>query len=77
MDRTIPTDASATVALQSSFKNSGSNRKALAWCELREDFRHFRADRIAGLAVIEPRNPRRRLALLKARREIKGIASPP
>lgn len=51
-------------------------RVVAAWCELRQDFRHFRADRIAGLAVTEARYPRRRQALLKAWREKEGIAHP-
>lgn len=28
-----------------------------AWCELRQDYRHFRVDRIAGLTVLEERYP--------------------
>lgn len=28
-----------------------------AWCELRQDYRHFRADRIVSLAVLEERYP--------------------
>lgn len=36
-----------------------------AWCELRQDFRHFRIDRIAELAATGERSPRRRHALLK------------
>ena len=32
----------------------------VAWCELRQDFRHFRTDRIASLTVAETRYPRRR-----------------
>ncbi len=36
-----------------------------AWCELRQDFRHFRIDRIAALAPTGERMPRRRHALLK------------
>ncbi len=28
-----------------------------AWCELRRDYRHFRADRIASLAVLRERYP--------------------
>jgi predicted DNA-binding transcriptional regulator YafY len=51
-------------------------RMVVAWCELRQDFRHFRADRIAGLTPTELRYPRRRQALLKAWREQEGIASP-
>ncbi len=44
-----------------------------AWCELRQDFRHFRIDRIASLAVQEARYPRRRAALLKDWREGEGV----
>lgn len=40
-----------------------------AWCELREDFRHFRIDRIVALAATGERMPRRRHALLKEWRE--------
>ena len=36
-----------------------------AWCELRRDFRHFRADRIASMSVTDVRYERRRQALLK------------
>ena len=41
-----------------------------AWCELREDYRHFRIDRIASLAATGERMPRRRHTLLKEWREI-------
>jgi predicted DNA-binding transcriptional regulator YafY len=44
-----------------------------AWCELRQDFRHFRIDRIAGLETSEARYPRRRAALLKDWREGAGV----
>ena len=40
-------------------------RVVVAWCETRQDFRHFRADRVAGLNVTETRYPRRRQMLLK------------
>jgi predicted DNA-binding transcriptional regulator YafY len=40
-------------------------RVLVAWCELREDFRHFRTDRIATLGSVGARYPRRRAALLK------------
>lgn len=40
-------------------------RVVAAWCESRQDFRHFRADRIEALAVLPDRYPRRRQALLK------------
>ena len=36
-----------------------------AWCELRQDFRHFRLDRILALLTTEERYPRRRAAMLK------------
>jgi len=37
-------------------------RVMVAWCEMRQDFRHFRADRISEL---DTRYPRRRAAMLK------------
>jgi predicted DNA-binding transcriptional regulator YafY len=40
-------------------------RVVVAWCEMRRDFRHFRADRIAHLTTTETRYPRRRQALLR------------
>lgn len=48
-------------------------RVVVAWCELRQDFRHFRADRIAALDPREERYPRRRQVLLKEWREAEGI----
>lgn len=45
----------------------------VAWCELREDFRHFRLDRIAELHVRDERYPRRRQALLREWRQQEGI----
>ena len=48
----------------------------IAWCELRQDIRHFRSDRITALAPTNLRYPRRRQALLKAWREIEGIPTP-
>ncbi len=48
-------------------------RVVVAWCELRQTFRHFRADRISALAISEQRYPRRRQALLTEWREIEGI----
>ncbi|MDP3560420.1 MAG: YafY family protein [Legionellaceae bacterium] len=46
----------------------------VAWCELREDFRHFRTDRITKLTLIETRYPQRRQTLLKKWREINNIS---
>ncbi|HXQ50316.1 MAG TPA: YafY family protein [Stellaceae bacterium] len=50
-------------------------RVFVAWCELRQDFRHFRTDRVASLTVSPERYPRRRLALLKEWRKTLDIAS--
>ncbi len=49
----------------------------VAFCELRQDFRHFRADRIFDMAVIDIRYPRRRQAMLREWREREGIAPAP
>ena len=51
-------------------------RVAVAWCELRQDFRHFRTDRMSDLSATDMRYPRRRQALLKEWRETEGIAAP-
>lgn len=42
-----------------------SARVITAWCELREDFRHFRADRIEAAELSTGRYPRRRHSLVK------------
>ena len=47
-------------------------RVVVAWCELRQDFRHFRADRIASLTTLENRYPRRRQVLLKEWRAVEA-----
>lgn len=44
-----------------------------AWCELRQEFRHFRTDRISRLAPLDEPYPGRRLALLKRWREAEKI----
>ena len=44
-------------------------RIVCAWCELRQDYRHFRLDRIASFAQTEERYPRRRQVLMKEWRE--------
>lgn len=49
-------------------------RIVVAWCELRDGFRHFRTDRISALKLAETRYPRRRAALLKDWRAQEGIA---
>ena len=48
-------------------------RVVVAWCELREGYRHFRTDRITTLEVIPERYPRRRAALLKEWRTVRNI----
>lgn len=45
----------------------------VAWCELRENFRYFRTDRIVTLVALETRYPKRRQTLLKKWREIHNI----
>ncbi|RQS72581.1 WYL domain-containing protein [Burkholderia sp. Bp8963] len=44
-------------------------RILVTWCEVRNDFRHFRTDRIVAMERLDERYPRRRSALLKAWRE--------
>jgi predicted DNA-binding transcriptional regulator YafY len=48
-------------------------RIVVAWCELREGFRHFRTDRIGKVQILDKRYPRRRQVLLKDWRETEGI----
>ena len=50
-----------------------SIRVLVAWCELRQDFRHFRTDRMASAVSTEKRYPRRRQVLLKEWRVAQGI----
>jgi predicted DNA-binding transcriptional regulator YafY len=52
-------------------------RMLVAWCELRQDFRHFRADRISTLRETKQRYPRRRRALMKEWRAVEGIPEQP
>ena len=52
-------------------------RVIVAWCELREDFRSFRADRIDSLAATTFRYPRRRQILLNEWRERERISRDP
>lgn len=49
-------------------------RIVVAWCELREGFRHFRTDRIGEVQTLDKRYPRHRQALLKEWRASEGIA---
>ncbi len=51
-------------------------RVVMAWCELRESFRHFRADRIASCQMLEARYPRSRQRLLKDWRLSESVPPP-
>lgn len=51
-------------------------RLLAAWCELRQGFRHFRADRIVSLVETAERFPRRRRALMKEWRSAEGMPDP-
>lgn len=48
-------------------------RIIVAWCELRQDFRHFRMDRVKSVSLLSFRYPERRQALLKKWRKIQNI----
>jgi len=48
-------------------------RVVVAWCELREAFRHFRTDRITAVELTAERLPRRRPQLLSAWREAERL----
>jgi len=45
----------------------------VAWCEVREGFRHFRLDRIASAEPSDERTPKRRRILLADWRALEGI----
>lgn len=48
-------------------------RILVAWCELREGFRHFRLDRIAEANLLDQRYPRRRRTLVADWRRAEGL----
>ena len=48
-------------------------RVLVAWCELREDIRHFRVDRLVSVETGSERYPRRRASLIKQWREREGV----
>lgn len=48
-------------------------RIIVAWCELRQDFRHFRTDRITHLSLLDTHFNKRRQVLLKQWRELHNI----
>ena len=47
-----------------------------AWCELRQDHRHFRLDRMQAVALLPDRLPRRRAVLLAEWRLAQAIEAP-
>ena len=51
-------------------------RIVMGWCELRQAFRHFRADRIGSCQTLEERYPLGRRRLLKDWRLSEGVAAP-
>lgn len=51
-------------------------RVVAGWCELREDYRHFRIDRITRLEATAIRYPRRRAVMLKAWRAQQNVPPP-
>ncbi|MDQ0562919.1 putative DNA-binding transcriptional regulator YafY [Rhizobium mesoamericanum] len=48
-------------------------RVVVAWCELRQDYRHFRTDRIVEMIPQDGRYPRRRAVLLKEWRDQQDV----
>lgn len=48
-------------------------RVLIAWCELREGYRHFRIDRIVTLKTEPERYPRRRARLLREWHAVRGV----
>lgn len=51
-------------------------RVLTAWCELRQDFRHFRIDRMVEAVDLGTRYPRRRRQLMKEWRELEPDSAP-
>lgn len=51
-------------------------RVLVAWCELRQGFRHFRVDRIAWMQLEDNRYPKSRESLLKEWRATQQIPQP-
>lgn len=48
-------------------------RLLIAWCELKQDFRHFRVDKITKLENLEIRYPKNRAGLIKEWRRVNHI----
>ncbi|TDW37437.1 putative DNA-binding transcriptional regulator YafY [Rhizobium azibense] len=73
------TDESGTVSVRNIWPFALSYfeqvRVVVAWCELRQDYRHFRTDRIVEMRPQDVRYPRRRAVLLKEWRDQQEISS--
>jgi predicted DNA-binding transcriptional regulator YafY len=67
-------DATARVIWPVALWFSAEVRVLAAWCELRGDFRHFRVDRMRGLAVLGERMPKRRRALMREWKRLECLA---
>ena len=52
-------------------------RILIAWCELREDFRHFRTDKILECRMLETHYPKKRRMLLQEWQRINNIPNKP
>lgn len=69
-------DASGTATLRTVWPFAmaffESSRVLVAWCELRQDFRHFRADRVASLCNTGERYPTHRHVLIQRWRDQLG-----
>jgi predicted DNA-binding transcriptional regulator YafY len=50
-------------------------RILVAWCELRDGFRHFRLDRMAEARLLDTRYPRRRRTLVRDWRAAEGLGA--
>jgi predicted DNA-binding transcriptional regulator YafY len=48
-------------------------RVIVAWCELRQAYRHFRTDRVTAFQMQDQRYPRRRVQLLAEWRRVQGL----
>ncbi|NBJ13006.1 helix-turn-helix transcriptional regulator [Microvirga arsenatis] len=54
-----------------------SGRILVGWCELRQDYRHFRTDRLVGTRTLADRYPRRRTTMLREWLKHQSASSPP
>lgn len=52
-------------------------RILIAWCELREDFRHFRTDKIIECCMLDAQYPQKRRKLLREWQRINNIPDKP